>query len=193
MRPVAFTTSLLQVGALAAGLSLLGAGQSRSESAHWWQVGRGGTPARYVDFADVNSIQVVGDSRRMWTLAVYRKSPPPLDHIYTMKGYATYDCMNKQIGTLEAITYGIDGNVLNNATTPYPSMSFVVPDSVGQAEWEFACADRDTKPASALDLMGMDPEAFALATMGGQTSPVTNQSQPFQSSHKNVPRLYHPK
>ncbi|MGH7024166.1 MAG: surface-adhesin E family protein [Caulobacteraceae bacterium] len=160
-----------------------------AESAEWWLVATAGTPVRIVTFVDEKSIQQVDTLRRAWVDIFYRKIPPPANRVYSSKVFYEFDCQNRQLGILSELDYDIEGNVINSANSPYPSMTFVAPETIGAEQMDFVCAESGARPTWALDLKGFDPEKLGDGLMGNGS---LASPQPPARSRKNVPRVYHP-
>jgi len=67
-----------------------------------------------------------------WNLTGFDK----LDHI---KSKFECNCRNKTYRIVESIYYDVNGEVIKDYNMPYVEWSNVVPESVGQQLYEFAC------------------------------------------------------
>jgi len=142
------------IGTLLCGL--LGAAPTavQAGSSQWWFVAQG---SDRVLFVDVGSIQRDGDVVRYQASQVIRD---PANPAALIRVYMKADCKKRTETWDLAMRYDTDDKRLDEAAVSYAPEA-VVPGTVGEAQWQFVCAD-DRTAADGFPLQ-IDEVAFAEA------------------------------
>ena len=94
-------------------------------------------------YADPATIQKMGNRVKMWVLFDYRKARlDAVDRIMSIKKHEEYDCKETQIRLLYISKHSgrfTEGNVIYLNDIPYNEWMPVVPGSILEDLWRYAC------------------------------------------------------
>lgn len=110
---------------------------AQADTGRWVQVAQ--TPRQTANI-DAGSIRVVGDKRIIWQRLDY-PTPRP-NGVLTDFNNVEVSCSARTLTLLGGTGRGRDGQVIENYGAMEPLA--VRPDSVGEAFWEFACAQQSS-------------------------------------------------
>lgn len=135
------------------GMALIAMPAAASE---WWFVNSG--PGRVV-FIDAKSIDRKKDMVTYWTMYVIRPGEPQV----MMKTHMRAHCTRRTLSFLEQFKYDAQGRAIGQSPTRPSPMQRVPPDSLGDAEMNFACGDDGDHVANDQFRMEVDEVKFAEA------------------------------
>jgi len=104
---------------------------------------------------DIDSIKGEGDTRTFWSNLIYSEERSINSSSYglygrkysSVKRLAFVDCGQNKIGTLRAVMYDRNGEVVNDSDISYlsvpPNLQSPIPDSIGEAELLYVCSLRN--------------------------------------------------
>ncbi len=122
-------------------LILLLAAVSNGAAAEWVNVSTDDSGSTI--YADPSTIRKVGNRVKMWVLFDYRKATLDAgDKIMSKKKHEEYDCKKKQIRLLYLSKHSgrfTEGKVVYLNDIPYNKWVPVVPGSVLEELWRYAC------------------------------------------------------
>ena len=117
-------------------LLLLSSGPAYAE---WVRVGGNDAATQYVD---PDTIRLKGNLVKMWSLYDYKAMYTNAGKSsWSLKAQAEYDCGEEQTRVLAEHEYSGpmgNGEIVHSDSSPH-NWAPVIPGSVGQANWEFAC------------------------------------------------------
>lgn len=132
---------------MTAALMLIGgwamAGPARASE--WVVVGQ--TTDKSTTLIDAASLRVSGPSVHFFSKTVYststaqrrkKKMRLKATPAYTIEGN-TADCRQRALGMTQWVDYGKNGQVLSSGDDAYPTLSVVIPDSIGEAMLNLVC------------------------------------------------------
>lgn len=137
----------------------LAAASVPAKAAEWWLVSTSGDrPNRSLIFMDKNSATVDYESRvSAWGLEIYETAQK--DGRRKEKVLHIFDCKKRTMSLASLIVFGNNDRLINsyNWKSYEQDANSVVPDSVGEAQWEFACHGK----AALETALTVTPEEFA--------------------------------
>ncbi|MES2059365.1 MAG: tetratricopeptide repeat protein, partial [Pseudomonadota bacterium] len=138
-------------------------------ASEWWYVNSG--PGRVL-FVDAQSIERRKDEVTYWTMYVIRPGEPEV----MTKSRMRADCGKRRIGLLTMVRYDEQGREIGKPATHPGSMKAPPPDTLGDAEFRFACGDEGHRVANDLFPLAMDEVTFAEALIGRGNKPAEAHS-----------------
>ena len=125
----------------------------------WWITTSGNKPDREIGFMDKSSIAADYSGRiSAWDFEIYEILQS--DGTRKKKSLYRFDCKARTTTLVELIKYGNNDKLLESFNfKPYEQTdSNIVPESVGEAQWEFACQNKSVTNGP---LTAATPEEFA--------------------------------
>ncbi|MGH6614608.1 tetratricopeptide repeat protein [Sphingomonas sp.] len=133
-------------------------------ASEWWYVNSG--PGRVL-FVDARSIERRQDIVTYWTMHVIRPGEPEV----MTKSRMRADCGKRKLGLLTMVRYDEQGRGIGQSVTRPGPMRTVPPDTLGDAEFRFACGDESHRVANDLFPLAMDEVTFAEALIARGNKP----------------------
>jgi hypothetical protein len=130
-----FTVILAGIGLIAAGSACAG-----QRAIVGWS-GNGST----VSIVDKATIKRTSEtSLTAWLTLVYNGSDLKGKNKYDKMLYR-FDCSNQTLMLLSYVSYDSSGTVITSQKLDYPESSYIVPDSIGEAEAEYLCMSEEER------------------------------------------------
>lgn len=132
---------------------------SPASAADWWKVSANGSGTTekifFMDRASMSSDR--SGTMKVWDFSIHEKATD--DGTRKTKALNRYDCNARTMTLLSLIKLGNNDRFISNHSwdSYEQSANHIVPDSVGEAKWQFACAG----PQSDHYQVTIDPEVFA--------------------------------
>lgn len=139
-------------------LMFLTFGSSASAAEWWWISSSGDKPDRRLGFIDKESATVpYSGNVSAWSFWIYEVAQP--DGLRKSKSLHRYDCKNRTSAIIHITKYGNNDRFIRSFSwKSYEQEEIpVVPDSVGEAAWNFVC----NGISDAKNPLTMTPEEFA--------------------------------
>jgi TPR repeat protein len=133
-------------------------------ASEWWYVNSG---ANRVLFVDAQSIARKGNIVTYWTMYVIRPGEPEV----MTKSHMRADCRKRRLGALQLFQYDEAGRQIGDAQARPAPMGAAPPDSLGDAEFRFACGDEGYRVTNDLFPLAIDEATFAEALIAHGNKP----------------------
>lgn len=148
-------------------LAALVVGPDPARASEWWYVNSG--PGRVL-FVDAASIERDRDTVTYWTMHVIHPGEPEV----MTKSHMRADCGKRRLRRLEMLRFDAAGRALDDdALSPRQSVFSVAPDTLGDAEFRFACGDEGHRVTNDLFPLAIDAVTFADALIAQGNIPAT--------------------
>lgn len=139
---------------------------SAAHASEWWYVNSG---AGRVVFVDAKSIERKKETVTYWTMYVIRPGEPEV----LTKSHMRAECGKRRLRTLEMLRFDGDGHAIGGDTPHRPGPVLpIAPDTLGDAEFRFACGDESHRVTNDLFPLAVDEVAFAEALIARGGKPV---------------------
>lgn len=135
-----------------------------ASASEWWYVNSG--PGRVV-FVDAKSVERQKDAASYWAMYIIRPGEPEV----MVKSHRRVLCDKRRIETLEVLRFDEKGNEIGKGTSRSTPMQAVAPDTLGDAELQFACGDDGHRVANDLFPLAIDEVSFAEALIAHGNKP----------------------
>lgn len=122
--------------------SVLAFASAPLSASNWYFVDIGGKkPGRMVFYMDKESIALKGVRSRVWLQVYYENRA---DGVGSSKQLREFDCAEHTSRTVSFVNYAPSGMVVaSKSNGEYSPLSPIVPDTIGESEFTFACGKID--------------------------------------------------
>ena len=107
-----------------------------AQAADYWWVSNGAKLATYID---KERVRPTTSGKIAWVLEINTDVKlQSSTFVYSLE-LSEYGCENRTIKKLSFVDYKRDGTVIDSETVSYPTEDIVVPESIGESEFNFVC------------------------------------------------------
>lgn len=139
---------------------------SPARASEWWYVNSG---AGRVVFVDAKSIERKRETVTYWTMYVIRPGDPEV----LTKSHMRAECGKRRLRVLEMLRFDAEGHAIGGDAPQRPGpVLLVAPDTLGDAEFRFACGDESHRVTNDLFPLAVDEVTFAEALIARGGKPV---------------------